>query len=358
MRSPRAFRPSATERSTGAVQAYTKRSVSGAHRSPVPSSLRGLACSWRSGNLVGFVTKPVAGSLPSAVRTPLAKLAAVTSVATYLLIVLGAVVRATGSGLGCPDWPTCHGSWIPPLEEKAIIEYSHRTLAAVVGLLVAGVLVMAWRSRREDQRSWWQALAAFGLLLVQAWLGRQVVLTELSPGLVSVHLGTAMSLLALLMLIALPRARAEPLTPLAWKLWTGTGAVFLVILIGALVRGADAGPVFQDWPLMNGALVPGLDSSLKVVHFFHRLLAATVGVYLVYLWVSLRATGGLRRRAAGATLVSYSVQGAIGAAVVATVLADWTVVAHVAVAGLTWMAAFLLPYAGSLQPAAVPEGRT
>ncbi|HEY5579210.1 MAG TPA: COX15/CtaA family protein, partial [Acidimicrobiia bacterium] len=163
-------------------------------------------------------------------RTPLARLAGVTAGATYLLVVLGAIVRATGSGLGCPDWPTCHGNWLPPLERAALIEYSHRTLAALVGVMVVAVVALAWRSRGEDRRSWWLSLTAMGLLLVQAWLGRQVVITELSAPLVGVHLGTAMALLAVMLIVALPDAKPESDPSLAARMWLGAGAVLVVIL--------------------------------------------------------------------------------------------------------------------------------
>jgi len=72
-------------------------------------------------------------------------------VVTYALVVLGGVVRVSGSGLGCPDWPLCHGRPYPPLELHAIIEYSHRTTASLASLLVvltAAAALMAWRQRR------------------------------------------------------------------------------------------------------------------------------------------------------------------------------------------------------------------
>ncbi len=78
-------------------------------------------------------------------------LAAFTAIATYALIVLGATVRATDSGLACPDWPRCHGELIPPLETQILIEYSHRLAAASVGLLILGTAVAAWLRYRENR---------------------------------------------------------------------------------------------------------------------------------------------------------------------------------------------------------------
>ncbi|MFV1961167.1 MAG: heme A synthase, partial [Acidimicrobiia bacterium] len=133
--------------------------------------------------------------------THVQRLARASAVATYVLVVMGAVVRVSGSGLGCPDWPTCYGSWIPPLESTALIEYSHRSLAAVVGVLVLWLVVASWRKRSSEPVQFGLSLAALAVLLVQAWLGRAVVLGELHPNMVTVHLGTAMLLLALLIAV-------------------------------------------------------------------------------------------------------------------------------------------------------------
>src|SRR5947207_4529579 len=77
------------------------------------------------------------------------RLAWATAAATYLLIVFGAVVRVTGSGLGCPDWPLCHGRLVPPAEVAAIVEYLHRSVAALVGLPLAALFVATWRRQRH-----------------------------------------------------------------------------------------------------------------------------------------------------------------------------------------------------------------
>src|SRR5207253_4235843 len=90
---------------------------------------------------------------------------------TFVLVVVGVIVRVTGSGLGCPDWPLCHGSPIPPLEPSAIIEYSHRLSAALSITLIAATAVVAWtRLRREPQIVALATLAA-ALVIAQSVLG-------------------------------------------------------------------------------------------------------------------------------------------------------------------------------------------
>src|SRR3989475_7178249 len=94
-----------------------------------------------------------------------------TALVTYALVVLGGVVRVSGSGLGCPDWPLCHGRLLPPLNLHAIIEYSHRTTASLASALIvltAAVALLAWRKRRDIVIP---ALVALGLLLVQGGVG-------------------------------------------------------------------------------------------------------------------------------------------------------------------------------------------
>ena len=109
------------------------------------------------------------------------KLTIATTASTVLLIAAGGLVRATGSGLGCPGWPTCFGRWIPPFETHAIIEYSHRLLATVAVILIAAQAVVAWRSYRRVRQILVPSIAALVLVFVQAALGGIVVAGELRP---------------------------------------------------------------------------------------------------------------------------------------------------------------------------------
>ena len=125
-------------------------------------------------------------------------LAVVTVIGTYLLIVVGGVVRVSGSGLGCPDWPTCHGQLVPPLEATAIIEYTHRLLGALVSPLILTTTLGAWLFRRRERGLLVAATLAPVLLAIQIVLGAIVVRLELPAMVVLVHLGFAMAILGLL----------------------------------------------------------------------------------------------------------------------------------------------------------------
>src|SRR5882724_7618026 len=108
-------------------------------------------------------------------------LAWAAAVSTYLLIVLGAIVRITGSGLGCGDhWPLCNGHVFPPLDDiGTVIEWSHRLVAALVSILVIALVVVDWR----------RSLVAVALLVLQVALGAITVKLELPPWSVVLHLG-------------------------------------------------------------------------------------------------------------------------------------------------------------------------
>src|SRR2546425_5191891 len=122
------------------------------------------------------------------------RLVSLAAVATYVLIILGVLVRATGAGLACPDWPLCHGRLIPPPDSLVLIEWSHRFVASIVGLLTLAVALAAWRLRRAGQQGF-AGLATLALVfgVVQIGLGGLTVRHEFTPWLVVAHPGTAMA---------------------------------------------------------------------------------------------------------------------------------------------------------------------
>jgi protoheme IX farnesyltransferase len=279
----------------------------------------------------------------------LRKLTTTTAVSTLLLVAIGGMVRATGSGDACPDWPRCFGSWLPPLEFSPIIEYSHRLAAAITGVLIFSTAWVAWRRHRGDGAVVWPIVAAAFVAVVQAAIGRERILTGPDQLTVTVHFVVGMALVALVIISAtaarIPKTKTgEPLEPafarLAWAAGVVTAAV---LVVGAYVRGEEAGLAFLDWPLMGGAIVPELSAVDPAVHFTHRALAL-IGLVLGG-WLAFRGRRISQpsvRRLAWITLALLLLQTGIGAAAVLSELSTAARIAHVVGSSLAWAAVVAL----------------
>ena len=280
------------------------------------------------------------------------KLCIVTCVVIFGLIVLGGVVRATDSGLGCPDWPTCHGSVIPKWEKHTLIEYSHRLTASIAGFLVLSIAIWAVRSYRRVPAILYPSLIVLGLIVVQAGLGGAAVLNDLPPEIVAVHLGMALTILTLLALItatsfAIERGVERPVVsaPLRRAAVGAAVGTFVLALVGSYVSGAGYGLACSGWPLCNSEVIPSADSASVQVHFLHRFLALVVGLTLAALcWFAVRERKRtpLAATFALAALGVYCIQALIGAANIWTDLADEVTAAHLAFATLLWLTLALL----------------
>jgi len=137
--------------------------------------------------------------------------------ATYVTILLGGNVMASDSGLACPDWPTCHGTLLPPFSGSTAIEWSHRVSAFVTGLLVAAMTVVALASERRRPVLRGLSVCASILVLAQALLGGLVVETDLVVGVVLLHFLLATVLFGLLLLIAFLANLRD--IPKRWASW-------------------------------------------------------------------------------------------------------------------------------------------
>ena len=279
--------------------------------------------------------------------TRFAKLATAAAVATFVLIAVGGLVRATDSGLGCPDWPGCFafGDLIPPLELHAWIEHLHRLVAAVfVGPLVAAVgLVTVFTARRRDRPLLAAAVLAGVLVVVQAWLGAQVVWERLPPALVTAHLGMALTVFAATIYIAergaygpMPRRSARP--GLNGLLTLTAAAIFAQMLLGSWVTGHHAGLAYADFPLMNGAVVPAVSGDQQAIHAAHRALSVVVVALVVGSAIAVRRSTDARLPGLlAAWMVALVVlQVALGGANVLSRLSALFVVPHLAVGAAIW----------------------
>ncbi|HEU5323931.1 MAG TPA: COX15/CtaA family protein, partial [Methylomirabilota bacterium] len=214
------------------------------------------------------------------------KLAYAAVVAVFVLMTLGNVVSATGSGLACPDWPLCHGSVIPPLRPDVLIEYGHRLAALAATVLILATTALTLRTGAPGLRRLAWLLPA--LLVVQIALGGITVLLKLPHLISTAHLVNALLILA--GLIVLARGLGRPASASGGdrvRRLAGAGLVVLLaqLALGGYVRHSGAGLACPDFPLCSGDVLPG--QWLAGVHWVHRWL----GVLLLGLFVHLAVAG-------------------------------------------------------------------
>jgi protoheme IX farnesyltransferase len=280
------------------------------------------------------------------------------------LIVLGGVVRITGSGMGCGDhWPRCNGQWFPPLDVPTMIEIGHRWAAALVGLVVLAVTVTAWLRHRTEPALRRPATLALVLLVVQVLLGAVTVKLELPPWVIIIHLANAMLLLATLLVVALrasaPEGPAPPALPArhpAHRLVVVTAAFgFVVILFGAQVANLNAGLLCLGLPLCNGTLMPPA-TALGALHWTHRVLAFAFLMLTVAVVFRMRGAAGKEgtrlRRAAGFVLLATLAQIGVAFAMVLHFLPPGLRALHLFVGSLVWAGLVVLVF----RSARTPEG--
>jgi len=275
-----------------------------------------------------------------------------------LIVLTGAGVRLTGSGLGCPDWPRCYGSAVPPLDSHAVIEYSNRLFTGFVGAAVIAASVLVW-FRRPFRRH----LAIFAVLLPigvigQAILGALVVEHHLAPGLVMSHFILSMLLLDASFALAwcstydsgVRERSSDRLGVWAVRALIPLGQLTIIVGTITTASGPHAGA--------NGhQLVQRFDfegtGTLEWVVQRHAILAALFGIGAITVWFLLRRPGGERRalRPLGIVICLLAAQGAIGGIQWALKLPSELVWVHVAVATLTWLAMlWTVAAAGRLEP--------
>jgi cytochrome c oxidase assembly protein subunit 15 len=196
------------------------------------------------------------------------RMAVITVAAVFFLILVGASVRASGAGMGCPDWPTCFGQWIPPTSEaqlpanyqeiyadlgyadtrfnvvKTWTEYMNRLIGVTIGILIFVTALLSWPLRRVDRSITLASVAAFLMVGFQGWLGAKVVSSNLQPGMITLHMLMALAIVAAL-IFALAQSRrgimaAQPVTKIdprfAKWLYAVIAMTILQVAMGTQVR--------------------------------------------------------------------------------------------------------------------------
>ncbi len=292
----------------------------------------------------------------------------VTAGFAYAVIVVGFIVRITGSGMGCgPDWPLCNGRVIPAFTSPEVaIEWLHRVAVLGLSLLTAVTVAVAVLARRAPGASGSggvlrPAALAAGLLVIQSLIGRQAVRLELDPTTVIVHLAMALALLAVMVILGL-RA-GGPAAARAAPPWGVLGAAALgaaVIILGGATANLGASWACTGFPLCSGRLWPtGTMDGLAHVHWTHRLLAYGFFAVIVGLAVGMHRRGAsARARAAAWTAAGLgTAQLAVGAVMVLAALPPLWRGLHAAVGTAVWVVlVYLVWVSGRVAPAGAPAG--
>lgn len=243
-----------------------------------------------------------------------------TVITIYLLILVGGIVRATGSGMGCPDWPTCFGQWIPPTSEaqlpadyqaiyaergyadttfnvrKTWTEYLNRLMGVFTGLWIIATMICALPFRRSDSRLVYAAVAGVVLVVFQGWLGSRVVASNLAPGVITLHMLLAQVIVCILIYTFLRanrdnlvKASRQPLSVLARRMLLAAIVLTLLqVLLGTQVREA-IDIVARAHENDNRHL---WITSLPTVFPLHRILAyPTVAINLILVIMIFRERG-------------------------------------------------------------------
>jgi heme A synthase len=319
------------------------------------------------------------------------RLAVTTAVLTYLLIIVGGVVRVTGSGDGCGStggWPLCNGSLLPALRTTTLIEFSHRWITVLATGLIVALALTAWLTQRRNRRMVIGSSVALGLLVVQIALGAIVVELNLPGNLVMVHLANALLLLSVLVYVAVssysvsaamdddvgggpdggeggaPRLRGDAgaeavgspkrrrggvpaaAGPPAALTLIAAIATYILALSGAFVVENGAGGACTGWPLCGNGFQPPA-SQFATINVAHRIIAGLVVLLIgATMGMIIRRNRGdrplrlaamvvnvliLLQIGAGALVVELGLPGAIRALHIALASALWATVVLVAV---------------------------
>jgi cytochrome c oxidase assembly protein subunit 15 len=292
------------------------------------------------------------------------RVAYIALAALGVIVLTGAAVRLTDSGLGCPDWPRCYGKAVPPLQGHALIEFGNRAVSGVVGVIVVGAAILAFTRRPFRRDLAWLALTLPAGVIAQAVLGGFTVREHLAPGFVMAHF--ALSMIILIGAVALAwRASHEPgsrprssdrLAVWSVRALAPLGAVTIFAGTAATAAGPHSGGASGQ--RIHRLYLKGADTLSWVVHR-HATIAAAFGVLTVAVWLLQRHRGQSTGAMEPLTVVCVllAAQGLVGSVQYELHLPSDMVWVHVGLATATWVAVlWAVAAAGRLLPRRVAIG--
>ncbi len=227
------------------------------------------------------------------------------TLATYFLIFVGGLVRVSGAGLGCPDWPRCFGRWIPPLSVSQLpadidpnlfnftlawIEYINRLIGVAVGILIAIVAIWALIKFFRMPKIVIPSVVAGLLVAFQGWHGSRVIATELEPLVVSVHMVIALVIVSLMIYVSqqvyyLERTDSEKQSkyPARMKTWMGILWVLAIIQVIMGTQFREALEILTErFPLLSGSSLLAQAGAIKLLHPVVGIVFAVLTLYVAY----------------------------------------------------------------------------
>jgi heme A synthase len=301
------------------------------------------------------------------------RFALLVAVSAFLLVIAGSLVTTTGSALAVPDWPLAFGQAFPRMEGGVLYEHGHRMIAGVVVILVLALEVWTELEERRPAVRWLARAMAFSIL-VQALLGGLTVLLRLPVAISVSHAAVAELLFAMTVVMAdMTASRESRVASRDSDAGSARGlsritvvAVFLQILLGAVVRHTGAGLAIPTFPLANGRLIPEFTTVLVAWNFAHRVGAVVVTVLVTWTAVAnLRGAppqgpplqnekGPDEKGPAIAMLILIAWQLVMGALTILTWRGLLPTTAHVAGGALLFATSVLLALRSARQPAPIP----
>jgi len=247
------------------------------------------------------------------------RIAWITLGAVYFLIMVGASVRATGAGMGCPDWPTCFGTWIPPTSVEQLpanyqeiyadrgyaetefnvvktwTEYLNRLVGVSIGFLVLLTALFSWSVRKHDSAIWISSVAAFFMVGFQGWLGAKVVASNLQPGMITLHMLMALAIVGTLLfavararkgiMMAAPEANIDP----RFEKWLYAIIAFTILQVA---MGTQVREMIDYLNHVQGQERSAWVSALPWFFYVHRSFSAVVLFANLWMgWLLLRSLG-------------------------------------------------------------------
>ena len=276
-------------------------------------------------------------------------------------ITIGGITRVTGSGDGCPDWPTCFGKWIPPLEYHALIEYSHRSVGTIVGIFTLFICLRIFFKHRNNKALINVSLMLLSIIIIVGLLGGAVVLTELNPAIRTIHLMLA-EITVLISVTALIIFLDTDKKPISYKrkwiifniskeyekyfvgMFFSSCLILITILSGSYAVWTNAGFYCPSWPLCGRESIIPVET-LEIIHMLHRLLSLFSVIITGYIFYKILRIRNISNIIKIITSLGYGViltQIIWGALVPLSNFSEWSRAGHLSIATILWTIVVLL----------------